>query len=105
MRRLAYLTFVAVVFLPFTALAEDKAAAAKDVREEAFLPECSWSTMSKDEYAQCQKKRETLESLTPKQRAHYLRRTEAPTMTVTEGGGLIRNRALSGRGAKGKGAR
>jgi len=87
------------------AIGADEAAERAELKKKVFVPECSWSNMSKDEYEDCQKKRDAMEAMTPRERAKYLEANRSGSIVVNdEPGGAVRNviRNRSAHGGKGK---
>ncbi len=103
MRAITIILIISGLFCVSGAVAEDLEKEREEVKAELLLPECSWSKMKKEEYQACQKKRDTLKVMTPKERARYLEHTEPSGVVVTDPGGLVRNKIISGGGAGGGG--
>jgi hypothetical protein len=84
-------------------LAEDQEKQREQVKKDLLLPECSWSTMQKAEYDQCQKQRSTMKAMTPEERAKYLDATTGQgVVTTDDSGDLLRNKAISNRAGGGR---
>ena len=89
----AFSLFILTALIPIgTAFAADESADREKVKKDLLMPECSWSKMSKEEYNECQKERDTMKVMTPDERARYLDHKEGRTY-VTEGerGQTLRN--------------
>ena len=76
----------------------DSSGQTKAVREVP-LPDCDWSKSNSTEFENCQKERDKLEKMSPRERRKYDR--ESGSVSITGRGGLVGNRVRVKRGGAG----